>query len=77
MNSKLKKILFDLSEELGISTKYLEKLVNAGSSMIFQEDLENLDNRFKMMSVPDDLFAETLLYCAYGEVLRRLADVTQ
>jgi len=74
MNNKTKKILLDLSAELRISTNYLEKLVNAGSKMIFNEDLENLEKKLQIISVPDDSVEETILCCAYGEVLRRLAE---
>jgi hypothetical protein len=74
MNNKTKKILLDLSTELRISTNYLEKLVNTGSKMIFNEDLENLEKKLQIISVPNELVEDTLLYCAYGEVLRRLAE---
>ena len=74
MNNKTKKILLDLSAELGTSTNYLEKLVNAGSAMIFNEDIITLEKKLQNIKVTDDQLEETLLYCAYGEVLRRLAE---
>jgi len=74
MNNKTKKILLDLSAELGISTNSLEKLVNAGSAMIFNEDIITLERKLQNIKVTDDLLEETLLCCAYGEVLRRLAE---
>lgn len=77
MNNKLKKILLDLSDELGMSTDYLEKFVTAGSTMIFNEDLENLERKLQILSVSDDLLEETLLCCAYGEALRRLVEVSK
>lgn len=77
MNDKTKRILLELSGEIVISTNFLERLVNAGSTMIFQEGFESLDKRFKKMSTPEDLLEETILCCAYSEVLRRLVEVPE
>lgn len=74
MKNRTEKIFLDLSAELGISTGYLEKLVNAGSKMIFKEDTANLERKFQDIGAPDDLLEETLLCCAYGEALRRLVE---
>ena len=74
MKSRTKKILLDLSAELGISTNYLEKLVNAGSKMIFKEYPATLERKYQDIGAPDDLLEKTLLCCAYGEVLRRLVE---